>query len=121
MRLSMPAAWAAWRQALPDDIGRDRYVGTAVMHSSGEEVGLRFHPAPIDSKGFEQYRTQWYFTIMATLSLVNADHHALAVNVGDLESAQFGSAHGGGVESHEQGAVKQITGGIDEPSHFLWA
>jgi len=55
---------------------------------------------------------------MTTFAL-DTDHHALAVNVGGLKTAQLGSANGGGVQSHEQGGVKEISGGVDELSHFL--
>src|SRR5215471_13194264 len=80
----------------PHDIGSDGHIGTPVVHGSGKEIGLGFHPAPVDSQGFEQFGTEWHFTVTATLALVNADHHALAINVGDLEPAQFGSSHSSG-------------------------
>ena len=51
----------------------------------------------------------------------DTNHHALAVNVGDLETAQFRSPHGSGVQRHEQGAVEEITGRVDELCHFLRA
>src|SRR5262249_47981924 len=34
----------------PHDVGGDGDVGTAVVHGSGEEIGFRFHPPPIDSE-----------------------------------------------------------------------
>ena len=55
---------------------------------------------------------------MTPLAL-DTDHHALAVNVGDLETTQFGAPHGGGVQDHEQGAVKEITGVAEQASDFL--
>src|SRR5215831_21169389 len=52
-----------WRQAFadaglpgclatsqPDDVGSDGYVSPPVVHGSGEEIGFRFHPTPIDAE-----------------------------------------------------------------------
>ena len=52
---------------------------------------------------------------------MNADHHALTVDVTDLETAQFAPSHGGRIQGHEQGAVIEIACRIDEPGHFLRA
>src|SRR5215831_18203647 len=123
-----------WRQAFadaglpgclatsqPDDVGSDGYVSPPVVHGSGEEIGFRFHPTPIDAEGFEQCWTERHFAITATFALGNTNHHALTVNVTDLETAKFGSSHGGGIQGHEQGTVIQIACRIDEPGHFLRA
>jgi hypothetical protein len=42
-------------------------------------------------------------------------------DVTDLETAKFGASHGGGIQSHEQGAVIEVACRIDEPGHFLRA
>src|SRR5215472_18110684 len=76
----------------PHDVGGDGDVGTAVVHGSGEEIGFRFHPPPIDSESLEQCRTERHFAIPATFALGNTDHHALAVDVTDLETAKFGAS-----------------------------
>ena len=105
----------------PHDVGGDGDVGTAVVHGSGEEIGFRFHPPPIDSESLEQCRTERHFAIPATFALGNTDHHALAVDVTDLETAKFGASHRGGIQGHEQGAVIEIACRIDQPGHFLQA
>jgi len=51
----------------------------------------------------------------------NADHHALTVDVADFKPAQLSPPHGGGIQSHDQGAVKEVTGGVDQASYFLGA
>ena len=49
----------------------------------------------------------------------NMDDHACAVNVLDLEMAQFGPAHAGRIQRHQHGAMEQIAGRIDEPDCFF--
>src|SRR5215472_6060775 len=58
---------------------------------------------------------------MSTLALVNPNHHALTVDVLYLQTAEFGPAHGGGIQRHEQGAVIEIAGRVDQSGHFLRA
>src|SRR5215472_5420432 len=105
----------------PHDVGSDGYVGTPVVHGSGEEIGFRFHPTPIDSEGLEQCLTERHFAITATFALGNTDHPALTVDVTDLETAKFGASHASGIQGHQQGAVIEIACRIDEPRHFLRA
>ena len=49
------------------------------------------------------------------------DDDAFLVDVLRPEMAQFGASHAGGVERHEDGAVAQIGGGLDEAGHFVGA
>ena len=51
----------------------------------------------------------------ATLPAFHADHHALAIDVNDLQQRHFGAPHPRAVENHQQGALQEIAGGIDEP------
>jgi hypothetical protein len=53
--------------------------------------------------------------------LFNANHHALTVDVSDFELAEFRAPHGGGIERHDQGAVKEVTGGVNQARDFLGA
>lgn len=45
----------------------------------------------------QQVRAEHDIAIFASLASLNMDHHALAVNIGDLEVGQFGSPHSGTV------------------------
>jgi hypothetical protein len=36
----------------------DGDIGPAVVHGAGEQIGLGFHPAPIDAQGLQQFLTQ---------------------------------------------------------------
>jgi hypothetical protein len=53
--------------------------------------------------------------------LFNAYHHALTVDVADFELAEFRAPYGGGIQSHDQGAVKEVTGGVNQATYFLGA
>src|SRR5215469_4700011 len=105
----------------PDDVGGDGDVGAFAGDGAGKQVGLGLPPAPVEAQAFQQFRTQGHIAVAAALALVNADHHALTVDVTDLETAKFGTSHGGGIQGHEQGAVIEIVCRIDEPRHFLRA
>jgi hypothetical protein len=41
--------------------------------------------------------------------MVDMDDHAGAVDVFNLQMAQFGAAHASGVQRHQHGTMKQIT------------
>jgi len=52
---------------------------------------------------------------------MNVDHDAFAVDIGDLECAQLGSPQPCGVQSHEDCAVHQIAGGVDQSGNLVLA
>jgi hypothetical protein len=66
-------------------------------------------------------RTQGNIAVAAALALVNTNHHAFAIDVANLETTEFVAAHGGGIQGHEQGAVIEVAGRVDESSHLLRA
>ena len=61
------------------------------------------------------------FVHWRSVELQAHDAELLTVDVADLETAQFGTSHGGGIQGHEQGAVIEIACRIDEPRHFFRA
>ena len=111
----IPAGWAAWRQA-----SQTMLAEGGVGAFTGKQIGVRLSPAPVEAQGFQQFGTEWNIAIAAALP-VNADHHALTIEVTDLEMAKFGPSHGGGIQGHEQGAVIEVACRIDEPGYFLRA
>ena len=62
-----------------------------------------------------------YLAVAAALALGNADHHSLTVDVLYLQPAEFGTACGGGIQGHEQRAVIEIAGRVDQSGYFLRA
>ncbi len=52
---------------------------------------------------------------------MNANHHALAVDIADCKVSQFLTAHSGGIECHQDGTLKKIACGINNPSYLFLA
>ena len=86
-----PGTGAGLADSLPDDLLRNRLVGARMVHSAREQVGLGAHPAVIFAQGCEQFLAQGNLTVDAAFALYDAQHHALAVYVADLEPAQLGT------------------------------
>src|SRR5208337_3715500 len=78
-------------------------------------------PAPILPQRLQQSRTQRQVTIFAALALYHSDDHALAIDVADLETREFGASHAGSIECHQQRPSKEVSGGIDQLRDFLLA
>ena len=81
----MPALRAAKRTASQMHLRGERRVGAPAVLVSGEEIGLRPHPAVVLAQRREQRRTEGDLAIVAALAALDADHHALAVDVADLQ------------------------------------
>ena len=60
-----------------------------------------------------------HVAVAAALARPNVNQLALAVDIVDLQMAQFGATHPRRVKRHEHRPVQQVTGGIDELAHFL--
>lgn len=82
---------------------------------------MGFHPTPVDPQGLQQLGTKGHIAVPTSFALVNANHHTLAVDVGDLQAAEFGAAHRGGVKGHQQRAVIGVARGINKSGNFLGA
>ena len=80
---------------------------------------MRLHPAPVLAQGLQQLRGQQDVAVTATLALANMNDHAFAVDIGDLEVAQFGPAQAGCIQHHQHGAVHQVLRGSNEPRHLF--
>jgi hypothetical protein len=48
------------------------------------------------------------------------DHHALAVDIGELQVCEFGSSPGT-IQRHQDGAMKRKGRALDQAGHFLLA
>jgi hypothetical protein len=68
----------------PHHIGGDGHVGPPTIYRTGEQKGLRLHPAPVDAQRLQQLGAQRNIPVAATLALVNTNHHGLAVDIGPL-------------------------------------
>jgi hypothetical protein len=70
--------------SLPDHLPGERFVGTPAILRAREEIRLRSHPAPVVAERGEQRRAERHFTVVAPFSVLDAQHHALAVDVADF-------------------------------------
>src|ERR1700720_2246168 len=102
-------------EAVPQSVQRDALadlrhlsggVTGAIELARGHRLGriaarkqpaLRPHRLPPDPQQIEQARREHDVTVLAALALLDADDHALAVDVGDLERDHLGGAQTGAV------------------------
>ena len=105
----------------PGHLVGDGDIGPPAVHGSGEKVSLGLHPPPVHAQGLEQLLAEWDIAVMAAFSMVNMNDHALAVDVADLQPAQLGTADTRRVQGHQNRAVEQVAGRIDEFGHLLRA
>jgi hypothetical protein len=99
---------------LPDHLRGDRGIGTPTVARSRKEIGLRSHPSVVLPERGEERRTQGNLAIAAALALLDAEHHALTVDVTDSELARFGATQASAIERQEQRAVIEILRARDE-------
>src|SRR5438132_3470669 len=106
---------------MPDRFIRIRLVPTAPLQAREQPPVLSFQGAVIGAKLVEQLWTERNLSILAAFALADADHHAFLIDVLWTQTAQLGAAHASGVQGHEDSAVPQVTGGVDEVRHFFSA
>ena len=91
------------------------------MLPGGKQPVFRLQPVPIDSQPFQQHRGQTDVAWNAAFRVANMNEHSLAVNVADLEMAQFVTAQSSGIQRGEDGPVLQVGGVIQNAGDFLRA
>ncbi len=96
-----------------------------VMGRSGTAPGKRKSRGPdslpVGAEDLQQSRGEHDVAILPALAVANADHHALAVDVGDLQLGDFGDAQAGGIGGHEDGAMLDIWDGRKEANDLVRA
>src|SRR6266849_7684067 len=70
---------------------------------------------------FKQLWAKHHVPIFAPLATLDVNDHALAVDVRNFQVGQLGASHSGGVERHQQRAMKRSASPIDESRHFFLA
>src|ERR1017187_6756776 len=73
------------------------------------------------TQDFPQARRQHGVTTALTLALLDAEQHALRVDVLNLEGNHLGDPQAGAVSDHERGAWANAGAVVEEPGHFLLA
>jgi hypothetical protein len=124
-------------EAVPQGVQRDalvdvRHLGGGVAGAvelarghrlgriaAGEQPTSGPRGLPPGPQQVEQARREHDVTVLAAFALLDADDHALAVDIGDLERDHFGGAQAGAVGHAQRRLVLQSRRGIEQPRHFL--
>ena len=115
-RLSMCAASAAaWMarfscRVLSGSIG----IEPGKQPAAVEHLALGTGHAPPDAQALEQHRREHRVAILAALALLDAQRHALAVDVADLQRHHFAGAQPGAVGDRQRRLVLQVAGRGDQ-------
>src|ERR1700746_4107468 len=90
---------------------------------AGKKTVTGFPPqtTPVVAQFFEQLGAEHDIAVFAAFSSADVNHHALAVDIADLQVGYLSTAQAGSVERHEQSAMEGSVGGIDESGDFLLA
>src|ERR1700730_2498163 len=89
--------------------------------AAGEQPAARVRDIPPNPQQLEEMRGEHDVPVFATLALLDADHHALAVDVGYLERDHLGGAQPRPIGDAQCGFVLRPRRSIEQPRHFLWA
>jgi hypothetical protein len=61
----------------------------------------------------EQMGAEHHVAVLAALAVLNMEDHPLGIDIGELQACQLGPPHSGGIERHQNGAVKRVRCGFD--------
>src|SRR5215831_3927405 len=103
--LSDPGAARCLTAGMPDDL-----VGDGIVRAFGLQTGEHPTVAPrqgavVSAQLLAQLGTEGNFAGLAAFAMRDANDHALFVDVLGTELAEFGAAHAGVIQSHQDGAV----------------
>ena len=106
--------------SMPNGFGIDGAIPAMVVGAWKEpNTQLFAQPSPVFPEFREQLGAEHHVAILASLTAADVNHHSLAIDVGDFQVRQFGTAHSRGVEQHQHGSVERSARGVNEPFHFL--
>ena len=119
--LGDPGAARRLAAGMPDDL-----VGDGIVRAFGVPAGEHPTVAPrqravVSAQLLAQLGTEGNFAGLVALAMRDANDHAFFVDVLGTELAEFGAAHAGVIQSHQDGAVAEIGGGIDEAPDLISA
>src|SRR6266478_6202525 len=85
-----------------------------------KQPALRSCRLPPGAQQFEEMWRQHHVTVFTAFALLDADHHALAVDVADLERDHLGGAQTGAISHTQRCLVLKSRRGLQQPRHLLW-
>jgi len=113
---------ASMRKGLRKRMVLDRLPG-CVPAVAGKQplLGLAPEAAPIGAKFLEQLRAEHDIAVLTALALADMDNHPLAVDVTDLQMGRFCAACTGGIDRHQQNAMKGCIRRLNQSRDFFLA
>jgi hypothetical protein len=86
-----------------------------------EHLALGAGDAPPDAQAFEQHGREHGVAILVPFALFDAQGHALAVDVADLECNDLTGPQSGAVGERQGGLVLEVASGSNQAADFLAA
>src|SRR6266705_3968949 len=96
-------------------------AGVPAITGKQPDTGFFAQASPVCAEFVEQNGTEHHVAVLATLAALDVNYQPPAIDVADLEARQLCVADAGGVESHEDGAIKGSRSGVDELRYFFLA
>ena len=114
-RLSMPAAARADRQA-----AYSTWTSIDLLElAAGKQPVLRPRQTPVGAQNAKQLRRQHDGAVLATLAVLDPDHHPPAVDVADLQADHLGGAQPRRIGRRQRGARLQAWHCLEKPHHLI--
>ncbi len=108
--------------SLIGDIEADRRSAGVPRPSRKQPLfGFAIQAPQMFAQDEQQLRGEHHVTVFAGLAAADVNDHATRVDVTDLEPDQLFAAHPGSVKRHQNGALEQAVGGVDQPCDFSLA
>ena len=76
---------------------------------------------PVFAKFFKQFRTEHHVAVFAPFATLDANNHALLVEVAELQARKLTVPGAGRVQRHQQSAMEGSAGGLDQSCDFFLA
>src|ERR1017187_10167997 len=113
-RFANAGAFSSFATGVPAYPGTDRIVGGMPL-AAWKQPCNRFagQPAIMLSQFVEQMGAEHHVAVLAARAVMNMEDHALAIDIGEFQACQLGPPYSGGIERHQNGAVKRVRCGFD--------
>ncbi len=89
-------------------------------HFPWEQPSGRPYYLPIGPQDFKQLAREHDIAVFLPLALLDAQSHALAVDVADFQMSCLGDPEASSVDGAEEGALFEIADRSQKPHGFLW-
>ena len=121
-RLSICAAYAAACTARLNCRAPSESFGSSPGNSQPPSSILPWRRATRhQTQAFKQDRREHAIAVFAALALLDAQGHALAINVSDLQGRHFADAQSGALGDRERGLVLEVSGRGEQARHLFTA